>query len=51
MGFVRGQQPVEFDAATLATETVEIRLPDGYTVDELPPAVRAELGAAAVIQQ
>jgi hypothetical protein len=38
------KQPVEFPAATQRTETIEITLPDGYTVDELPRPVQVDLG-------
>ena len=38
------QQPLAFPAASVATETVEINLPDGFTIDELPPAVQSDMG-------
>ncbi len=31
--------PVEFDSTTLETDIFDITLPEGYVVDELPPAV------------
>jgi hypothetical protein len=37
------KQPVEFPATTLRTETIEIAMPEGYTVDELPPPVQADM--------
>jgi hypothetical protein len=33
---------IEFDASQLDTDDFEINLPDGYTVDELPPEVRVD---------
>ena len=41
------KQPVEFPTATLQVESVQIALPDGYTVDELPPPVQADIGIAS----
>ena len=34
--------PYAFDAPTLQTDTFEINLPDGYKVDELPEAAKAD---------
>jgi len=39
------KQPVAFRAPTLRTEIIEITLPEGYAVDELPPPVEARVGA------
>jgi len=39
--------PVEFDNASLQTDTFEIALPSGYEVDELPPPVEVDCGFAA----
>ncbi len=41
------KNPVEFTAASLETDIFEITLPPGYVVDELPPPVEAEIGAAS----
>lgn len=38
------QQPRAFPATSVATDTVEINLPDGFAVDELPPAVQSDMG-------
>ena len=38
--------PVEFDAASLETDTYEIGLPEGYEVDELPPPTAIDAGFA-----
>lgn len=38
--------PVEFDAASLESDTYEITLPDGYEVDELPPPTALDAGFA-----
>ena len=40
-------QPVEFDEPERDTDTVEILLPAGYSVDELPPATNIEDGFAS----
>lgn len=40
-------QPRAYPAATLETDTIEISLPDGYVVDELPPAVQSDMGKVA----
>ena len=37
-------QPLEFPDARVQNEIIEITIPDGYVVDELPPAVQAEIG-------
>ena len=47
MESVERTQPVEFPAAALHSEIVEITLPDGYIVDELPQPVQANVGTAA----
>jgi transglutaminase-like putative cysteine protease len=39
--------PIEFDGPVLDTDTFEITLPDGYAVDDLPPAVDADIGFAS----
>ena len=39
--------PIEFDAPERDTDTVEILLPAGYSVDELPPAANIDNGFAA----
>lgn len=39
--------PVEFDSASLQTDTFEITLPAGYQLDELPPPVDVDYGFAA----
>ncbi len=36
--------PVEYRSAALHTDIVEITVPDGYRVDELPPPVEVEAG-------
>jgi hypothetical protein len=41
------KQPVEFPAAVRRTETIEITLPEGYAVDELPPPSQTEMVAAS----
>jgi hypothetical protein len=38
------QQPRAFPAASVATDIVEISLPDGFAIDELPPAVQSDMG-------
>ncbi len=38
--------PVEFPASTLQSDIVEIALPAGYKVDELPPPVEVDTGVA-----
>ena len=40
-------QPVEFDEPERDIDTVEITLPAGYAVDELPPAMNIEEGFAS----
>ena len=39
--------PIEFDAPERDTDVFEITLPQGYTVDELPPPVNLDLGFAS----
>ena len=39
--------PIEFDGPVLDTDTFEITLPDGYTVDDLPSPVDADFGFAS----
>jgi len=39
--------PVEFDGPTKNTDTIEIALPAGYEVDDLPPPVNAEYSFAS----
>lgn len=39
--------PIEFSGPVLDTDTFEITLPAGYTVDDLPPAVDAEFSFAS----
>jgi Transglutaminase-like superfamily len=39
--------PIEFDRPERDTDTVEILLPTGYSVDELPPATNIDAGFAA----
>ena len=39
--------PVEFDGPTKNTDTIEIALPAGYDVDDLPPPVNAEYSFAS----
>jgi hypothetical protein len=39
--------PIEFDAPERDTDLFEITLPQGYVVDELPPAVNLDLGFAS----
>jgi len=39
--------PYEFSGPTLDTDTFEITLPEGYVVDDLPPAVDADYGFAS----
>jgi len=41
------QFPVEFDGPVQDTDTFEITLPQGYTVDDLPPPVDADFGFAS----
>ncbi|MGH9511483.1 MAG: transglutaminase-like domain-containing protein [Terriglobales bacterium] len=38
--------PVEFDGPSRDTDTFDITVPPGYTVDDLPPAVDADYGFA-----
>jgi transglutaminase-like putative cysteine protease len=38
--------PVEFAYASTESDTFEIRLPEGYIVDELPPPMKAQFGFA-----
>jgi transglutaminase-like putative cysteine protease len=38
--------PVEFDSASLESDTYEITLPEGYEVDELPPPTVLDAGFA-----
>ena len=38
--------PVEFDAASLESDTYDITLPEGYEVDELPPPTVLDAGFA-----
>ncbi len=40
------KHPVEFDAASLESDTYEIALPEGYEVDELPPPTTLDAGFA-----
>ncbi len=40
------KNPVEFPDASLQSDLVEIVLPEGYSVDELPPPVEASCGFA-----
>ena len=37
-------QPRAFQSARLETDTIEITLPAGYAIDELPPAVQSNIG-------
>lgn len=39
--------PIEFDGPVLDTDTFEITLPAGYSVDDLPPPVDADFGFAS----
>ena len=39
--------PVEFDGPTKNVDSYEIKLPEGYTVDELPPPVDADYSFAS----
>ena len=39
--------PVEFPAATSQGDVIEIALPAGYNVDELPPPAQADTGIVA----
>jgi hypothetical protein len=39
------KQAIEYHSANLRLETIEIALPDGYSVDELPSPVQADAGA------
>jgi hypothetical protein len=39
--------PIEFDGPALDTDTFEITLPAGYSVDDLPPPVDADFGFAS----
>jgi hypothetical protein len=39
--------PVEFEGPSRDTDTFEIKLPDGYQVDDLPPAVNADYSFAS----
>jgi Domain of Unknown Function with PDB structure (DUF3857)/Transglutaminase-like superfamily len=41
------QFPVEFDGPVQDTDTFEITLPQGYTVDDVPPPVDADFGFAS----
>ena len=41
------QFPVEFEGPVQDTDTFQITLPDGYTVDDLPPPVDADFGFAS----
>jgi len=41
------QFPIEFEGPVLDTDSFEITLPPGYTVDELPPPVDADFGFAS----
>ncbi len=41
------KQPVEFPGTRLRRESVEITLPEGFSVDELPPLVHADIGIAS----
>jgi transglutaminase-like putative cysteine protease len=38
------KNPVEFGSATVVSESVEIQLPPGYQVDELPPSTQIDSG-------
>jgi hypothetical protein len=38
------KQAIEYPSASLRLETIEIALPDGYSVDELPSPVQADAG-------
>jgi hypothetical protein len=39
--------PVEFEGPSRDTDTFEIKLPDGYQLDDLPPAVNADYSFAS----
>ncbi len=39
--------PIEFEGPALDTDSFEINLPPGYTVDDLPPPVDADFGFAS----
>lgn len=39
------EYPVEYPATTSQGDVVEIRLPDGYKVDELPPSLEVDIGS------
>ena len=39
--------PIEFEGPVQDTDTFEIALPEGYTVDDLPPPVDADFGFAS----
>jgi hypothetical protein len=39
--------PVEFESPVLDSDTFEIKIPDGYTVDDLPDAVNADYSFAS----
>ncbi len=40
------RHPVEFDEASLQTDSYEITLPEGYAIDELPSPVELDAGVA-----
>ena len=41
------QQPRAFPAASVAIDIVEINLPDGFAIDELPPVVQSDMGTVS----
>ena len=43
----RGNFPIEFEGPVQDTDTFQITLPPGYTVDDLPPPVDADFGFAS----
>jgi hypothetical protein len=47
LGGNQRRYPIEFDVPLHDTDELDIALPTGYTVDDLPPPVNADLGFAA----
>jgi hypothetical protein len=39
--------PIEFDGPSRDTDSFDITVPDGYLVDDVPPAVDADYGFAS----
>ncbi|HEY7336819.1 MAG TPA: hypothetical protein VH639_18130 [Bryobacteraceae bacterium] len=41
------KQPVQFSSTSRRNDALEIALPEGFVVDELPPAVALDTGTVA----